>query len=37
MFEIRPDLFPYDHLTDEEIMLWEEYYGWLKEQREGNK
>lgn len=34
MFQIRPDLFPYGFLSDEEIMLWERFYDWLNEQRE---
>lgn len=27
MYEIRPDIFPYDHLTLDEMKLWEVFYG----------
>lgn len=26
LYEIRPDIFPYDHLTRDEMRLWELYY-----------
>ena len=26
LYEIRPDLFPYDHLCRDEMMLWECFY-----------
>lgn len=26
LFEIIPDMFPYDHLTPQEIALWARYY-----------
>ncbi len=30
LFDVRPDVFPYDHLCRDEIMLW----GFLEKERE---
>jgi hypothetical protein len=33
LYEVRPDLFPYDYLTHDEMLLWEIFYEERKRQR----
>jgi len=37
MYEIRPDIFPYDHLTMDELQLWELFYDEREQQQRRKK